>query len=254
MIQVTVGTGEGSKTFFVYRDLITSRSRFFAKALKTYGEGQPGEITWTEGAEGIVKLPEDDAEVFTNYLHLVYLESIPIRVKVKGAIALSRTELDHAVERAVDNEYTALSKLYVFCEKLGDPHGKALVITAFVQATLDKREDGEIQCPGPGAINIVYGGTMQGDPLRKFCVNLYALVACTHWFANIKAYDHDLHFIFDVMVAMADRRKAEPDDPIIASAEPYVEMLQVAESKASGEQPRTSGSLAAMLLSMSSQG
>jgi hypothetical protein len=78
MIKVVVGDDEPNvdrpNHFFVHKDLITSRSHFFAKALRNYagsrrnekdsvetynGDTDRGSITWIEGKEGVVRLPED---------------------------------------------------------------------------------------------------------------------------------------------------------------------------------------------------
>jgi hypothetical protein len=63
------------QSFFVHKDLVTSRSEFFAKALRTASDGGSG--TWLEGDEGVVRLPDDDPKVFANYLQLLYHNAVP---------------------------------------------------------------------------------------------------------------------------------------------------------------------------------
>jgi hypothetical protein len=225
MVEVIVGLDDDYKAFFAHRDLITSRSRFFAKALTTYEEDGEGNILWAEGEDGIVKLPKDDKEVFADYLHLLYQETVPVRAKVKNADALSPKDLSRAVIDAVDEEFTALSKLYVFCEKVRDTQGKALVIAAFVQAAQIEREDGFRQHPGQGPVNIIYEGTMEGDALRKFCVDVYVLVGHGTWFKDHGAEDYHREFMFDVMVEVLKTRKRPADKSKIKSLEAYYEML-----------------------------
>lgn len=76
-----------SQSFFVHADLLTSRSKFFAKVLVGY-EAQNTSTTatdevikhgvWREGQERVVKLPVDEPEVFSLYVQLLYLGRLPI--------------------------------------------------------------------------------------------------------------------------------------------------------------------------------
>jgi hypothetical protein len=83
MIKVVVGekTKKSFRQFFVHAGLLTSRSTFFATALKSYGKSDHGEsegnteqtvedrsIQWQEVKERVVKLPVDDPGVFANYV------------------------------------------------------------------------------------------------------------------------------------------------------------------------------------------
>jgi hypothetical protein len=241
MIKVIVGLNDDCKTFFAHRDLITSRSRFFAKALRTYDEDGEGNILWAEGEDGVVKLPKDDRHVFADYLHLLYQETVPVRAKVRDIDATSLNELQHAVNDAAGEEFTALSKLYVFCEKVQDTQGKALVIAAFVQAVQIGREDGFRHHPERGPVNIIFEGTMEDDALRKFCVDVYVLLGQASWFTDLEAQDYHREFTFNVMVEMARTRKRPVDKSKIKKLDAYSEMLQRAESKDTGKRLRTLG-------------
>jgi hypothetical protein len=240
MVKVIVGLNDDCKTFFAHRDLITSRSRFFAKALRTYDEDGEGNILWAEGEDGVVKLPKDDKHVFADYLHLLYQEMVPVRAKVRDINTTSLNELYFAADDAVEEEFTALSKL-VFCEKLQDTQGKALVIAAFVQAVQLQRENGFRRYPDRGPVNIIFEGTMEGDALRKFCVDVYVLLGQASWFTDLEAQDYHREFTFDVMVEMARTRKRPVDKSKIKKLDAYYEMLQVAESKDTGKRLRTLG-------------
>jgi hypothetical protein len=93
MIKVVVGekAKKPSRPFFVHASLLTSRSTFFATALKNYGKAEHSEfesdteqtvedrsIQWREGKEGLVKLPVDDPGVFANYVQLLYTGVPPV--------------------------------------------------------------------------------------------------------------------------------------------------------------------------------
>lgn len=230
-----MGVDEHAKHFFVYRDLITSRSKFFAKALRKYGEGDNGDITWLEGEEGIIKLPEDNPDVFAYYLQLIYQGQVPAGKAFKGDVdAMSEDELEDAISNLVNAEYERLSKLYIFCEKVRDTTGKVLLIAAFVEAYHKKREDGCPYFPVSKCVTKVYEGTMDGDPLRQFCVDCYALQAHAQWFENEKAEEYNLQFLFDVMKEMANARDQVTDYSEIKSAEAYCKKLLDTEQEEDG--------------------
>lgn len=107
-----------SRSFYVHAELLTSRSRFFAKALKNYSERNKhadtanettegdkqadgtetgdiegrsqqtrekdvantatGSVMWLEGEEGVVSLPVDEPEVFAGYVQLLYTGLLPM--------------------------------------------------------------------------------------------------------------------------------------------------------------------------------
>jgi len=229
-VQVVVGADELSKTFSVHRDLITSRSKFFAKALRNYGEGDDGNITWREGEEGTVKLPEDSQDVFTQYLQLLYCGHIPVGKQFVGDTeAMSYKERIKAVGKFHDQEYVALGKLYVFCEKVRDVQSKATLITAFVETSQKVRGNGLAYFPSTVSTRIVYDGTLHGDPLRQWLVGGFSLRAHEAWFEEDKAESYNQQFMFDVMAEMAKRRAQVDDYSEIQTAEQYCKQLLEAE-------------------------
>jgi len=79
------------QTFFVHSELVMSRSKFFAKALKNYTPlDQAGDdkhatssvegrgCFWKEGHEGVVRLPVDKPVVFAHYIQLIYTGVLPM--------------------------------------------------------------------------------------------------------------------------------------------------------------------------------
>jgi type IV secretory pathway VirB4 component len=139
-IQVIVGSDDSSRTFKVFRDLITSRSKFFENALNS---------RWAESDDGAVKLPEDGFVVFEQYLQLLYLNTVPIREKVevyattgnksdtthsKKKTQRSKEEILSDITQAAIREYTSIMDLYILCDQLQDTQSKNLVLTAMVEA------------------------------------------------------------------------------------------------------------------------
>ena len=73
-VEVRVGENENQKIFFVHKNLIASRSEFFAKA----SSGK-----WKQAEDNMVDLHEDEPEVFGLYLQLVSTRTQPLRDHVK---------------------------------------------------------------------------------------------------------------------------------------------------------------------------
>ena len=223
-------TDERSRSFFVHRDLITSRSKFFAKALRNYGESSNGDITWREGEHGIVELPEDCLDVFSHYLELIYQGHVPVGKQFVGDTeAMSYKERIKAVGEFHDQEYVALSKLYVFCEKVGDVQSKVMLVTAFVETSQKVRTSASTYCANAECTKIVYDGTLDGDPLRKWMVTCFALRAHESWFTGERVENYNPQFLLDVMAEMAKRRAQISDYSEIRNAEHYCKQLLEAE-------------------------
>jgi hypothetical protein len=235
MLQILVGPTEHSKPFFVHHSLITSRSRFFANALKHYDGDAAGKFHWLEGEEGIVKLPADEPAIFANYIQLLYQGCIPTRAQINGnSTLLPAEELNAAISLAVNKEYEDLAKLYVLCEKLQDSDSKAAIITAFVQASLARRENGRNYSPNVSATRLIYDGTMACDPLRDFCVDSFVILANEHWVKGLTAEHYHPEYVFDVMVAMTRDRPRPADRTRLKNAERYCRKLLSSEVKVVG--------------------
>jgi hypothetical protein len=196
-IRVYVDEDENRESFLVHKDLIVSRSKFFAKALNG---------PWREAEDKVVNLPEDDAETFALYLSLLYFGAMFIpgpEAKAQG------TEDPRAKSRRVaEQEYISLSKLYVLCDKVQDITGVRIVTDAFVKATQKKRADGRCHFPGEDPINITYDNTPDGCPLRSLLVDLYVFHAEAKWLGDC-GDDLPKDFLFDIAMGMVTSR-AEP--------------------------------------------
>jgi hypothetical protein len=134
MSKVVVGesTKKPSRPFFVHAGLLTSRSTFFATALKNYGKADHGEpegdteqivedrsIQWREGKEGFVKLPVDEPGVFANYVQLLYT-GVLLVFEDPGILDTDvSTVTDGEKKKAATVVHTRLTKLYIFCNKIG---------------------------------------------------------------------------------------------------------------------------------------
>jgi hypothetical protein len=234
-VQVIVGLDELSKTFSVHRDLITSRSKFFKKALRNYGDKDRGDITWREGEDGVVKLPEDSPDVFSHYVQLIYHGRVPVgKTLVGDTKALPKERLADLVSNLVNEKFFALGRLYVFCERLQDVQSKANLISAFVEASLRQRETNDSYYSRADVIKLIYEGTLDGDTLRELCCDWYALRAHNGWFRDVTLEEFHPQFLLDAIVAMTQIRGRPAIYSKIQNAQLYRKKLLDAEKELDG--------------------
>jgi hypothetical protein len=157
-----------------------------------------------------------------DYLKLLYHGKATTYSKLEvNTAALTKDEIGQLAANNSNEEFGALAKLYVLCEKIRDPQGKTSVLTTFIQVTNSKRENGGRFSPSIGHINKIYAGTMDGDPLRRFCADCYAVRVSAEWFTDQKAEDFNHQFVYDVMTVMASFCAAPEVYEKTESAEEY---------------------------------
>jgi hypothetical protein len=233
MLKLIVGGKEATpvQSFFIHKDPLTSRSRFFNKALKEYTEkDQHSEkdgdaiqgiaMKWRESEEGVIKMPVDEPEVAENYNQLIYTNFLPIRDEFKiPELDLSLSDEDSEkgehdfkmrhINPAVNQLHQALVELYIFCDKVQDAEATRVVLAAIVDAVNIVYD----RCcyPSVPTISMVYAGTLASDPLRALLVDIYVFLG---WSAWAEHKDHSLlssKFLFVVMVGMLKGR-TRPND------------------------------------------
>jgi len=185
---------ESPVTFSVHENLICAASDFFKKATSR---------EWKESKERSIKL-EHDAEVFQIYLHWLYRHTLPLRVDEPGLSG--------------NTEYVQLANAYVLGDFLQDTHFKDAVIDAIIDKTSSKASDGQFWYPVGAVIRCIYDNTLESSTARQLLVDLYANHGHGSWLCDW-ATQEDLpkEFLFDVTVAVLDRR---PKPPRIAQANP----------------------------------
>jgi hypothetical protein len=131
----------------LHEGIICARSEFFRRALGG---------NWAEREDRLVRFPEDCPKVFGIYVNFVYTNEISAATELPAG--------EYAKVIQLDNEYLALSKLYVLCEKLQDTRAKNAITRAFIANSAKKDEQGIWYVPSPSMVNILYDGTSCGSP------------------------------------------------------------------------------------------
>lgn len=177
-IEVVVGSGEHK--FYVHEGLIRAHSPFFDVALNK---------VWREGAERIIKLPEEVPEVFKKYIQWLYSNQIHVKSE-KSLLG-----------------YPQLAKLYVLGERFMDHKFKDCVIDAMVTGCRTKEETlgRKRHFPDDDSITAIYEGTPVASPARRLMVDLHVTHGHAGWIS--KSRDKVNHeFALDLATALLEKR------------------------------------------------
>ncbi|KAI8939496.1 hypothetical protein NX059_003267 [Plenodomus lindquistii] len=159
-IQVCIGKEGDRETFNIHESIITIRSVFFKNAMSG---------NWKEAMDRKVSLPEDDANTFRVYVHLLYT----------GIVAVS-SEKAPAYDDGSE-EFDNIARLYVLAEKLQDVKAKNAAINAMLIAKRTMRINNSCCSPTSSCIQIVYAGIANKSPMRKLLVDIFVRYAQKGW-------------------------------------------------------------------------
>ncbi|KAF3005038.1 hypothetical protein E8E13_009186 [Curvularia kusanoi] len=159
-ILVKVGTGPALKEFSVHESLIIARSVFIGRALQS---------------EVIITPPNIEPEVFSLYLKFLYTGCLPITPQsTQGSGESERSEEDSEdfwEEESndgggdVQDQYLALSKLFVLAEQLMDERAKEAVLGS-LHARCEELNYAVL--PNYKSVCTIYYGTHLGTGARKW--------------------------------------------------------------------------------------
>lgn len=187
-VTIVVGQVDDTETHTVHAGILEGHSAFWKSALKK---------CWEEGAEGKIKLPEDDRDAVSTYLEWIY----------SSIIEISPLRNEDMSAKELDAEFEHLARVYVFGEKIQD--------NEFCNRTMDRilhRVTGlalfsDVVCcyPTTKAVKIIYDGTPEGSPARELCVWLQTRIGSAE---NVKSMEDGEHpdFLRDLTRAMMDVR------------------------------------------------
>ena len=172
---VTLIVGPEKYELLVHAKYSVRSSKFFKTALKK---------EWREGQTRTISLPTDEYETVTDYMRFIYSDKLP------GA-------LTEDVVKALPGHCTAqrfvpLAKLYVLGHRMMDDDVKKAVVRELHR--LSTRCICGTCFPGHKTVNIIYSGTMEGDPTRSLLIDIYLC----HGRDNQLSSSHDSGFLLAV--------------------------------------------------------
>ncbi|KAF2660741.1 hypothetical protein K491DRAFT_774638 [Lophiostoma macrostomum CBS 122681] len=177
VVEITVGS-EKKESFCVHKNLICERSAFFANALKP---------EWVKANGKKIELQDDDPEIFSLYLQLLYTDKLPVkgRETPKSSDNLKKSsDREHDdFWRSKDAECIQICQLYILADKLQDVTSKNTVVDAIIELLqeIEVLEDADL---GPfldfDVINRVYDGTPESSPLRRLMTD--------HWIHHANTF------------------------------------------------------------------
>ncbi|KAF2167897.1 hypothetical protein M409DRAFT_53847 [Zasmidium cellare ATCC 36951] len=147
IVTIIVGT-DNVETFTTHTEVLKKHSPFFKAAL---------DKKWQEGQSLQIELAEDEVEVVEAYLGWLYDGKIDPPTSPRKAKA--------------DTTFPFMARLYVFGEKIQD--------TAFCNSVMDAitsildAPEWEILMPAFESVKILYDGTAEDSPARKFFASYY---------------------------------------------------------------------------------
>ncbi|KAL8693323.1 MAG: hypothetical protein Q9218_001842 [Villophora microphyllina] len=201
---VTILVGSDEKPFYVHKALLCSRSEFFRAAF--------GGL-FKEATEKQVRLPDEDPELFPQYLLWVYNQNITLRA------GLARGEFD----------MDGWCHLFVLAEKLGSGVLQNKVIDAlcwYISAGEDKELKSE-------SAHFVWDTTLPGSVLRKILVDL---MAYDIYFGEAPdLVEAPSQVLYDVLVVCTHRLPHRLDDEIAPFDKDYNDRCKRYHTHGAGE-------------------
>lgn len=177
MVQVVVGTGSSTKTFNIYKDLLTFYSDYFRTALKN---------CWKTGPENTIYLPDEDADIFSTFNYWMYTKRLYHQepsIKDKSAII-----------EEVPLLFRHLFDMYIFADRRGIPE----LANAALDATFAKIC--QLWCAPSWELEYIYDNTSQGSALRRYLVD-FTLATGNFHNINENAYLYPKDFLVEVIAA-----------------------------------------------------
>jgi len=172
---VTLIVGPEKHELLVHANYIVRSSKFFKTALKK---------EWREGQTRTISLPTDEYETVTDYMRFIYSDKLP---GPQPEDLMEAFNVHFAAKR-----FVPLAKLYVLGHRMMDDAVKKAVVRELHHIST------KCLCgscfPDFETVNIIYSGTMEGDPIRSLLIDIYLC----HGRDNQLSSSHDSGFLFAV--------------------------------------------------------
>lgn len=147
-----VGPEGSQEDFLLHEGILGGRSEFFKRAMNG---------NWAESKKCIIKLPEDDPEMFNTYINFLYT----------GRVVTNTLEKPIHSQDIV-KEMRVLGQLYVLSEKLQDKTANNSAIQGLLEVAEEKDADGVQFNPSVKTLIVEYQGTCADSFGRRLMVDM----------------------------------------------------------------------------------
>ena len=168
---VTVGMDDDKLTFSWFKSILEYHSKFFVGAF---------ERSFKEANEYKLEMPEDDPDVFTEFMrwvtdHRRKCLTIALRSCLLTVVVVASPPARHDYKlyeqekycSDIKEHYNLLARLYVFGDKYMIPRLQNVVIN---QVILTFSQCALVFCPD--TVAYIYSSTMENSPIRRLAVDL----------------------------------------------------------------------------------
>jgi hypothetical protein len=188
---VTLVVGPEKRELLAHADYIAFSSDFFKAVLKK---------EWLEGQTRTVPLPVESYEDMTTYLRYIYSAQLPCRLDVHQLNQQPMADDNETIQ----NAYTTLANFYVLGHRLMDDAVRNAAVTEihymFVRC-FHRLFSGNLYTPGPSSVDVIYNGTLEGDPARRLMIDIH--IKCPRDLNQFS--DFDSGFLFDLAQAYTQK-------------------------------------------------
>lgn len=183
VFEVLVGAGAKQRRFTVHHDLITKRSKFFRAARSE---------RWTLDKSKPADLQHCDPDIFANYLHCVYHDTVPLYDRWKDGDDINASYAMELMCRETwfaDKYYEHLVKLYTTADSLEDPITANMVVD-------EVRRISQKACPPLASkVKLAFDNTVLGDNMRKVLADIFVSVSDARGDEDLEDVDYPEDFL-----------------------------------------------------------
>ncbi|CAI6338471.1 unnamed protein product [Periconia digitata] len=174
-ITVVVGDEEEQRSFKIHEDVICDRSSFFRSSMKP-------EWASMRSDPRTVELPEDSPNAFALYRTWLYSRKLPILPTPPTESNIEEDTCRSSLFGNPPEHYHTLAHAYVLGERLLDIQFKNTVMDTYV--LFARGATGSRYYPTNDHVRIIYDGTTEGSPIRKFLVDIWYCRGKVEWIEN----------------------------------------------------------------------
>jgi hypothetical protein len=177
---VTLLVGPEQKKMVVHGTYLARDPEFFQAALKK---------EWIEGQIRIISLPEQSPEVMAHYMNYTYSKIL----FSKGMPCREKSDFDQL--------FPSLTTLYVYGERFINLTIQRTVMEELFRLVEVKDTCGDTWGPSKDEVNIIYRGTPEKSPARRFMIDLNLSGGEKSWICE----ELEPAFLVDLAKALFDR-------------------------------------------------